>query len=96
MNSCHVRLQGSQVVVVLAGLLPTTTAMSIITSLPLICPSVKVSSIYKDPSIGNLINIVVVKLVILSNELVRFILPYSLCPYVSVTTLQIGRYVVHS
>lgn len=31
----------------------------------------QVSSIYKDPSIGNLINIVIVKLVILNNELVR-------------------------
>lgn len=30
------------------------------------------SSIYKDPSIGNLINIVVVKLVIINNELVRW------------------------
>lgn len=29
------------------------------------------SSIYKDPSIGNLINIVIVKLVIINNELVR-------------------------
>lgn len=33
--------------------------------------SVQVSSIYKDPSIGNLINIVIVKLVIINNELVR-------------------------
>lgn len=31
----------------------------------------QVSSIYKDPSIGNLINIVIVKLVIINNELVR-------------------------
>lgn len=30
----------------------------------------QVSSIYKDPSIGNLINIVIVKLVIINNELV--------------------------
>jgi len=30
-----------------------------------------VSSIYKDPSIGNLINIVIVKLAIINNELVR-------------------------
>lgn len=32
---------------------------------------IQVSSIYKDPSIGNLINIVIVKLVIINNELVR-------------------------
>lgn len=36
----------------------------------------QVSSIYKDPSIGNLINIVIVKLVIINSELVR--LQYSL------------------
>lgn len=34
---------------------------------------IQVSSIYKDPSIGNLINIVIVKLVIINNELVRLL-----------------------
>ena len=34
----------------------------------------QVSSIYKDPSIGNLINIVIVKLVIINNEPVRLLI----------------------
>lgn len=35
------------------------------------------SSIYKDPSIGNLINIVIVKLVIINNEPVRLLYLFS-------------------
>lgn len=39
----------------------------------------QVSSIYKDHSIGNLINIVIVKLVIMNNELVSLVASTTVC-----------------
>lgn len=37
------------------------------------------ASIYKDPSIGNLINIVIVKLVVIHNEQVKEVFFFSIC-----------------
>lgn len=37
------------------------------------------ASIYKDPSIGNLINIVIVKLVVIHNEQVMEVVFFSFC-----------------
>lgn len=39
----------------------------------------QVASIYKDPSIGNLINIVIVKLVVIHNEQVMEITFFTFC-----------------
>lgn len=39
----------------------------------------QVASIYKDPSIGNLINIVIVKLVVIHNEQVMEVAFFSFC-----------------
>lgn len=39
----------------------------------------QVASIYKDPSIGNLINIVIVKLVVIHNEQVMEVVFFSFC-----------------
>lgn len=39
----------------------------------------QVASIYKDPSIGNLINIVIVKLVVIHNEQVMEIIFFTFC-----------------
>lgn len=44
----------------------------------------QVSSIYKDHSIGNLINIVIVKLVIMNNELVSLVASTTICISVSI------------
>lgn len=36
-----------------------------------VCLSFQVSAVYKDPSVGNLINIMIVKLIIIHNEQVH-------------------------
>lgn len=55
----------------------------------LCCCFFQVSSIYKDPSIGNLINIVIVKLVIINNELVRIL---NLLPHQNMVHVPIIYY----